>query len=61
MESKQSRILGENVQLLAFVTIFFLPLAFSAVSSSYNVSFANAKTSSPYGVYLALMINILGS
>ncbi|KFY08509.1 hypothetical protein V492_06167 [Pseudogymnoascus sp. VKM F-4246] len=30
MESRQSRILGENVQLLAFVTIFFLPLAFSA-------------------------------
>ncbi|KFY04606.1 hypothetical protein V491_09297 [Pseudogymnoascus sp. VKM F-3775] len=30
MESRQSRILGENVQLLAFITIFFLPLAFSA-------------------------------
>lgn len=32
MESRQSRILAENVQLLAFVTIFFLPLAFSSVS-----------------------------
>lgn len=38
MESRLSRILGENVQLLAFVTIFFLPLAFSAVSGSYDVS-----------------------
>ncbi len=29
MESRQSRMLGENVELLTFVSIFFLPLAFA--------------------------------
>jgi hypothetical protein len=57
MESRQSRILGENVQLLAFVTIFFLPLAFSAVSGLYNALWASAKISSRCGAYLALMRN----
>jgi hypothetical protein len=32
MESRQSRILGQNVQLLTYVSIFFLPLAFCIVS-----------------------------
>ncbi|KFY93622.1 hypothetical protein V500_03630 [Pseudogymnoascus sp. VKM F-4518 (FW-2643)] len=41
MESRQSRILGENVQLLAFVTIFFLPLAFSA--SLWSIPGVNEK------------------
>ncbi|KFY25266.1 hypothetical protein V493_04728 [Pseudogymnoascus sp. VKM F-4281 (FW-2241)] len=41
MESRQSRILGENVQLLAFVTIFFLPLAFSA--SLWSIPGVNDK------------------
>ncbi|OBT61863.1 hypothetical protein VE03_08813 [Pseudogymnoascus sp. 23342-1-I1] len=37
----QSRILGENVQLLAFVTIFFLHLAFSA--SLWSIPGVNEK------------------
>ncbi|OBT84778.1 hypothetical protein VE02_08102 [Pseudogymnoascus sp. 03VT05] len=41
MESRQSRILGENVQLLAFVTILFLPLAFSA--SLWSIPGVNEK------------------
>ncbi|KFX88584.1 hypothetical protein O988_08965 [Pseudogymnoascus sp. VKM F-3808] len=41
MESRQSRILGENVQLLAFVTIFFLPLAFS--TSLWSIPGVNEK------------------
>lgn len=44
METRQSRILGENVQLLAFVTIFFLPLAFSAVSSIYKHPLSHVLT-----------------
>ena len=32
MESRQSRILSENVTLLTYVGIFFIPLAFCAVS-----------------------------
>jgi len=32
MESRQSRILSENVTLLTYVSIFFIPLAFCAVS-----------------------------
>ena len=42
IEAKQSRVLGEqsillgeNVKLLTYVTIFYLPLAFSSVSSFY--------------------------
>lgn len=31
MESRQATLLGKNVQLLTYVTIFFLPLAFSTV------------------------------
>lgn len=35
MESRQSRILSENVKLLTFVSIFFLPLGFSIVSTIF--------------------------
>lgn len=35
MESRQSRILGENIRLLTFVSIFFLPLGFCVVSLTY--------------------------
>jgi hypothetical protein len=35
MEAKQSRLLGENVKLLTYATIFYLPPAFSSVSSFY--------------------------
>ncbi|KAF2876370.1 hypothetical protein BDV95DRAFT_602359 [Massariosphaeria phaeospora] len=37
MESRQSRVLGENVRLLTFVSIFFLPLGLIIVSSPHQV------------------------
>ncbi|ESZ90900.1 hypothetical protein SBOR_8707 [Sclerotinia borealis F-4128] len=41
MESRQSRVLGENVRLLTFVSIFFLPLGFCA--SVWSVPSVNAR------------------
>ncbi|KAF1956502.1 hypothetical protein CC80DRAFT_412723 [Byssothecium circinans] len=37
MESRQSRMLGENVRLLTFVSIFFLPLGLIIVSSPHQI------------------------
>ncbi|KAL8718983.1 MAG: hypothetical protein Q9225_003956 [Loekoesia sp. 1 TL-2023] len=39
MESRQATLLGKNVQLLTYVTIFFLPLAFSTSLWSINDSY----------------------
>lgn len=37
MESRQSRVLGENVRLLTFVSIFFLPLGLIIVSNFHKI------------------------
>lgn len=37
IESRASTRLGENVKLLTFVSIFFLPLAFTTVSLSFSI------------------------
>ncbi|CAG8950406.1 hypothetical protein HYFRA_00006899 [Hymenoscyphus fraxineus] len=44
METRQSRVLGENVRLLTFVSIFFLPLAFCV--EDYQSSIAPATQES---------------
>ncbi|KAF4624320.1 hypothetical protein G7Y89_g13854 [Cudoniella acicularis] len=41
MESRQARVLSENVKLLTFVSIFFLPLAFSV--ALWSIPDINAK------------------
>lgn len=37
IESRASTRLGENVKLLTFVSIFFLPLSFTTVSLSCSI------------------------
>lgn len=35
IETRAATYLGENIRLLAYVSIFYLPLAFCTVSSAY--------------------------
>ena len=40
MEAREARVLNENVRLLTYATVFYLPLAFSSVSLCFNLSLA---------------------
>jgi hypothetical protein len=48
MESRASTRLGENVKLLTFVSIFFLPLSFCMVSIELSLKISPWKTNGEY-------------
>ena len=50
IESRASTRLGENVKLLTFVSIFFLPLAFTTVSLPWSIcAFQSLATAWKFG------------
>ena len=51
IESRASTRLGENVKLLAFVSIFFLPLSFCTVSCPSSAPFCLEPPNPPYSFY----------
>ena len=48
IESRASTRLGENVKLLTFVSIFFLPLSFCTVSAQIPPAFSALNYHPPY-------------